>query len=213
MNHNAAVKLITDAFRHPFDETRFKRLTRELLNRVDDSRPFEYHGAYIPGYYQGHIRQYKRPFIYYDPDGNRLDVLIVRLKKRSGLDRALTMQRNFLAWYLNQEHREPVDAALVAFYHDESADWRFSLVQLEYVFGEEGVEKKLTPARRYSYLVGPHEPSHTAIKQLLPLLIKEDGDPLIAELAAAFRVEPVTDRFFEDYTNLFHSRFLTSPRP
>ncbi|MBK9093982.1 MAG: hypothetical protein IPM84_14665 [Anaerolineae bacterium] len=97
-----------------------------LLNQVDRSRAFaSRHGAYIPHAFPGHIRQYKRPFVYYDPNGERLDVLVVRLHRESSLERARTMQRNFIAHYLRQDHNEPVEAVLAAFYHDDVAGWRF----------------------------------------------------------------------------------------
>ncbi len=204
MNRDAALQLITRTFDNPFDEAGFGRLTGNILNEVDRSKALmSRHGAYIPNAFKGHIRQYKRPFVYTDPNGERLDVLVVRLHKTSSLERARTMQRNFISWYLKQEHAEPVEAALVAFYHDDAPDWRFSLVRLEYVFGETGVEEKLTPARRYSYLVGPTEPTHTAEQQLLPFLLHDAANPTIDQLATAFQVETVSKQFFEAYKELF----------
>ena len=204
MNRDAAIQLISQTFDNPFDEKQFGRLTSNILNEVDRSKAFaSRHGQYIPEAFKGHIRQYKRPFVYTDPNGERLDVLIVRLHKTSGLERARTMQRNFISWYLKQGHSEAVEAALVAFYHDDAPDWRFSLVRLEYVFGEAGVEEKLTPARRYSYLVGPTEPTHTAEQQLLPFLLNDAVNPTIDDLTGAFQIETVSKQFFEAYKELF----------
>ena len=203
MNRDAAVRLITQTFDNPFDETQFENLVVNLLNKVDRSKAFTRHGPYIPQAFHGHVRQYKRPFIYYEPNGERLDVLTVRLHKETSLERARTMQRNFIAWYLKQDHAEPVEAALVAFYHDDAPDWRFSFVRLEYGFGEEGIEEKLTPARRYSFLVGPTEPTHTAEQQLLPFLLDDARNPTIDDLAQAFQIEAVSKQFFEAYKELF----------
>ena len=204
MNRDAAIQLISQTFDNPFDEKQFGRLASNILNEVDRSKAFvSRHGNYIPQPFRDHIRQYKRPFVYTDPNGERLDVLIVRLHKTSGLERARTMQRNFISWYLKQGHSEAVEAALVAFYHDDAPDWRFSLVRLEYVFGEAGVEEKLTPARRYSYLVGPTEPTHTAEQQLLPFLLNDAVNPTIDDLAGAFQIETVSKQFFEAYKELF----------
>ncbi|MFZ1597753.1 MAG: hypothetical protein WAW26_18050, partial [Anaerolineae bacterium] len=101
MNHDAAVQAINQTFDSAFDESRFEGLVANLLNQVDRSRAFaSRHGAYIPQAFQGHVRQYKRPFVYYDPNGERLDVLVVRLYRESSLERARTMQRNFIAHYL-----------------------------------------------------------------------------------------------------------------
>ncbi|MGB4979490.1 MAG: class I SAM-dependent DNA methyltransferase, partial [Anaerolineae bacterium] len=204
MNHDAAVQAINQTFDSAFDESRFEGLVANLLNQVDRSRAFaSRHGAYIPQAFQGHVRQYKRPFVYYDPNGERLDVLVVRLYRESSLERARTMQRNFIAHYLRQDHNEPVEAVLAAFYHDDVADWRFSLVRLEYAFGDEGLEERLTPARRYSFLVGATEPTHTAVQQLLPFLLNDAVNPTLAQLAQAFKVEAVSKQFFEGYKELF----------
>ncbi len=204
MQYDTALNLITTTFNQPLDETLFVNFASNLLNDISTEHAFvSQHGASIPQPFQGHIRQYRRPFVYYDPNGERLDVLVVRLSKASSLELARTMQRNFAAWYLKQVHSESVEAALIAFYHDDVPDWRFSFVHLEYEFGDEGVKEKLTPARRYSFLVGPHEPTHTAEQQLLPFLQRDDRNPTIAEIGAAFQVQVVSKQFFESYKELF----------
>lgn len=205
MNHDAAVNLINQTFDTTFDEGQFERLAANILNQVNRDRGFGLRsGNIIPQAFRNHISTYRRPFVYYDPEGERMDVLIVRLHRESSLERARTMQRNFIAHYLKQDHNEPVEAVLAAFYHEEVADWRFSLVRLEYAFGDEGgVEEKLTPARRYSFLVGPTEPTHTAVQQLLPFLLNDAANPTLAQLARAFQVEVVSKQFFEAYKELF----------
>ncbi len=205
MNHDAAVNLINQTFDTTFDEGQFERLAANMLNQVNRDRGFGLRsGNIIPQAFRNHISTYRRPFVYYDPEGERMDVLIVRLHRESSLERARTMQRNFIAHYLKQDHNEPVEAVLAAFYHEEVADWRFSLVRLEYAFGDEGgVEEKLTPARRYSFLVGPTEPTHTAVQQLLPFLLNDAANPTLAQLARAFQVEVVSKQFFEAYKELF----------
>ena len=71
------------------------------------------------------------------------------------------MQRNFIAKYLGNAEK---DAALVAFYEEGSPDWRFSFVKMEYRLkdkaGKVKVEKELTPAKRYSFLVAKNELNH-----------------------------------------------------
>ncbi|MEI2607198.1 MAG: Eco57I restriction-modification methylase domain-containing protein [Candidatus Promineifilaceae bacterium] len=204
MNPAAASTLITQTFDSRFDEQTFENFVSNLFNQVDRSKAFGYRvGNIIPQAFRGHISSYRRPFIYKDPNGDRLDVLIVRLDKSHSLDRARTMQRNFAAWYLKQDHAETVEAALIAFYHEAVADWRFSLVRLEYAFGEEGIDEKLTPARRYSFLVGPTEPTHTAESQLRPFLLEDGINPTIDALAQAFQIEVISRRFFEEYKELF----------
>lgn len=74
-------------------------------------------------------------------------------------------------------------------------------MRLEYLFGEGGAAEKLTPARRYSFLVGPTEPTHTAERQLRPFLVQDKANPTIDDLAQAFQIEVVSRRFFEEYTD------------
>lgn len=181
MNPTAATSLIAQTFDSRFDESVFENFVGNLLNKRDRSKAFGPRaGNIIPQAFRGHISTYRWLFVYTDPTGERLDVLIVRLDKSHGLDRARTMQRNFAAWYLKQDHEVTVEAALIAFYHEDMPDWRFSLVRLEYTFVDEGVAAKLTPARRYSFLVGPTEPTHTAESQLRPFLIEDSVNPTIA---------------------------------
>jgi REP element-mobilizing transposase RayT len=69
--------------------------------------------------------------------------------------------------------------------------------------GKVRVKTDLTPARRYSFLVGRNEPNHTAQQQLLPLLKDDSNNPTLSELENAFSVEAVTKEFFLKYRDLF----------
>ncbi|MFZ2361015.1 MAG: TaqI-like C-terminal specificity domain-containing protein [Anaerolineae bacterium] len=207
MNQTEATHLIRDVFEQPFDEARFTRFVRELLNEIDESKGFRMTGQYIPASFREHVRQYRRIATYTDPDGEAVDILVVQLKQATALERARTMQRNFVAYYLKT--RGEKDAALVAYHGDDRADWRFSLVRMDYrlrVDGDSGkvkVEEDLTPARRYSFLVGQHEPNHTAQQQLFPLLADDRRNPTLADLESAFDIETVTREFFGRYKELF----------
>jgi hypothetical protein len=99
------------------------------------------------------------------PDDEKLDVLIVHLTTESKLQRTRTAIRNFVADHLKT--RDGKDAALVAFVSPTEKQWRFSYVKMEYTAvekedGKVGVQTKLTPARRSSYIVGENESCHTA---------------------------------------------------
>ena len=209
MNQTEATHLIRDVFEQPFDEARFTYFVRELLNDIDESKAFDrpMTGQFIHLSFRDHVRQYRRIATYTDPDGEAIDILIVHLKNDSALERARTMQRNFVAHYL--KNRGEKDAALVAYYGDDRADWRFSLVRMDYrlrVDGDSGkvkVAEDLTPARRYSFLVGQHEPNHTAQQQLFPILADDRRNPTLADLESAFNIESVTREFFSRYKDLF----------
>ena len=64
-------------------------------------------------------------------------------------------------------------------------DWRFSFVRMDYrtiqtESGKVKVKEDLTPARRYSFLVGKNEPNHTAQQQLVPILEDDRNNPTLA---------------------------------
>ena len=120
------------------------------------------------------------------------------------------MQRNFIAGYLQGHYGtdSDKDAALVAFVSPDGKDWRFSLVKLEVRLeatpkgGMKPVDE-FTPARRWSFLVGIHEKSHTAQSRLVPIISDDEHNPTLEELEEAFNIEKVTKEFFEKYRDLF----------
>ena len=119
------------------------------------------------------------------------------------------MQRNFVAWYLNGSRGGDMkDAALAAFVSPDQDDWRFSLIKMDYAYyedkkGKTKVKEIFTPARRWSFLVGSHENSHTAQSRLAPILADDEHNPVLTQLEEAFNIETVTKEFFEKYRDLF----------
>ncbi len=208
MDSTAAVKLIRETFENPFEKERFRNFTKNLLSHVELTEAHPYSGNLIPDAYESFISTLERIGKYSDSEDHKIDILTVKLKKGTSLDRARTMQRNFVAWYLNGSRGgELKDAALVAFVSPDEEDWRFSLVKMDYrleesLGGKIKVKTELTPARRWSFLVGKHESSHTAQKQLLRIL-ESDKLPQLSELENAFNIEVVTREFFEKYRGLF----------
>lgn len=206
MEESIAKKLLKETLENPFDEAQFRQFVRNLVNDLDESKAFQAQGNYIKDAYKRQVRQYKRIGQYVDPDGNVIDVLVVRLQQPTSLDRARTMQRNFIAQYL--QDRDQKEAALVAYTTDGSEDWRFSLVRLDYRLEQQAdgsykPKKEITAARRSSFLVGKNEPNHTAQRQLVRLLENDRQNPTLDELEAAFNIESVTKEFFEQYDKLF----------
>jgi hypothetical protein len=208
MNKHAAINLVETTFEHPFDKDRFSNFARNLFHSFE-SASFIYRGNYIPDAYKKQIKTLERIGKYEDPEGNKIDILAVCISQESTLERARTLQRNFISWYLNGSRGDIAkDAALVAFYVEGSTDWRLSLVKMEYRLDktEAGRLKtftELTPAKRFSFLVGKNENTHTAQRQLLPILQREDVPPTLTDLEKAFSVEVVTKEFFEKYKQLF----------
>ena len=204
MDKATAQRLVRETLRDSFDKGRFVYLLKNILNRFDESKAFHARGHVKEKFRTTTpiIKTYERIGTYSDPDGKKTDVLIVYLQKESSIDRARTALRNFVADYLKQ--RDMKDAALVAFVAPDGEDWRFSFIKMEYKFNEKGkVKEKFTPARRYSFLVGKNETSHTAQSRLLPILLNDEVNPTLEGLEEIFSIERVTKEFFEKYRDLF----------
>lgn len=208
MDKQQAQNIIRETFEKPFDKDRYAVFIKNLLNYIDES-PFIYQGNYIPDAYKQYVRSLERIGKFEDGE-NRLDLLVITLKKETSLERARTMQRNFIAWYLNGSRGgEMKDAALVAYVAPDKSDWRFSLVKMGYTFEKKGksgkmkVKEEFTPARRWSFLVGVNEKSHTAQSRLVNILANDDQAPTLVELEQAFDIETVTKEFFLKYRELF----------
>ena len=207
MDKRSAISLIQDTLENPFDKRKFAYLVSNMLDHIE-AAPFIYRGNFIPDAYKPYISTLERIGKYKDREGNKIDLLIVRLKKETSLERARTMQRNFIAWYLNGSRGDVLkDAALAAFVSPDIEDWRFSLVKMDYRLDTSGekvkVKKELTPARRWSFLVGTNEKSHTAQSQLVSILANDKHDPTLKEIEQAFDIETVTKEFFLKYRELF----------
>ena len=206
MNAQQARALITETFPQPFDEARFRSFAINLLNHIDESKAQAWNTTYIKDAFKGHVRGYKRLGTYTSPEKEKLDVLIVHLTTEAKLERARTAIRNFVADHLKT--RDNKDAALVAFVSPTEKQWRLSFVKMEYAAiekegGKVGVQTKLTPARRSSYIVGEGESCHTAQSRFLDLLQDTENHPTLAQIEDAFSVEAVTREFFEQYKALF----------
>ncbi len=206
MQRQQAKDDIQALFKEPFKRDLFARFISNLLNDVE-LRDNHYRGNLIWEAYRDHVSQYWRIGKYTDPDGEELDILIIETKSVAKLERARTSLRNFVVRHLKQFEK---DVALAAFYskEDNGTDWRFSFIKVEQETeltdkGKVQLKSVLSPARRYSYLVGKHEDSYTAQKQLLPLLERDYADPRLEEIEEAFSVEKVTDEFFEQYNKLY----------
>ncbi|MBU1298305.1 MAG: class I SAM-dependent DNA methyltransferase, partial [Bacteroidetes bacterium] len=210
MDKTQAQQLVKETFENPFDKERFINFTINLLKlkreQIEHKHP--YSGNIIPDSYEQYISTLERIGKYSDGD-NKIDILIVKLKKETSIERARTMQRNFIARYLNGSRGgELKDAALVAYVSPNGEDWRFSLVKMDYRFeqsknGKVKVKEEFTPAKRWSFLVGIYEASHTAQSKLAPIIESDKHNPTLAELEEAFNIEKATKEFFEKYQNLF----------
>ena len=207
MDRNSAKTLITNTLRNKFDKTKYRNFIVNFLDGIDENKVFTCGNAYVPEAFRDYITSYGRFGKYTDKNNETIEVLWVSLKKDTSLDRARTVQRNFVAWYLNGGRGGQLRKnALVAFYNEDRNDWRFSFVKLDTALiqddkGKIKIVNNFTPAKRFSFLVGEFEPNHTAQSRLVSLLEKDY--PTLDEIEEAFNVEKVSKEFFENYKELF----------
>jgi len=208
MDKEQARAIVKNTFENPFDKGKFTAFTKNLLNHVEEAT-FSHRGYVIPDAFEQNISSFERIGKYTDGE-NRIDIIVVRLKKETSIERARSLQRNFVAGYLNGKYGSSSvkEAALVAFVSPNNEDWRFSLVKMDYRFeeGKDGkvkVKEEFTPARRWSFLVGANENSHTAKSRLVPIIADVDHNPTLEELEEAFNIEKATKEFFGKYRDLF----------
>jgi hypothetical protein len=202
MNKLEAKNLIVNTFEKPFNEAQFIYFIKNLLNNLDESKYKDYRGNLIPDSFSDAVSIYKRIGQYKDSCNNVIDILTVKLKKETSLERARSLQRNFIARYLKQRTH---DAALVAYYTDGNNDWRFSLVKMDINLNDKKIETDFSPARRYSFLVGTNEGSHTAQNQFVKLITEKEsaiGRTTLDKIEEAFNIETVTKEFFLEYPSL-----------
>lgn len=185
---------------NPYNHNSFVDFVREFLNDMDIVAPTQYKKVYnnfsyyVDGYF--HIGNY------HGDNGEKIAIFSVALKKGDSVERSRTMQRNFIKPLIEAGN---CAGALVAFYTPEEPDkWRLSFIRLDYEFSKGKVTEKLTPAKRYSYLVGKGEPCNTAKQRLFPIFQDDTNNPGIDELEEAFSVEKVTNEFFQLYCEKYH---------
>jgi len=206
MEKYEAKNLIINTFEKPFEKEQFINFILNLLNLKSDEiihkRPST--GIYTTKVFMDYIKSFYRIAKYEDENGKKIDILIVKLKKETSLERARSMQRNFIAWYLKGSRGGIMkDAALVAFVSPDNDDWRFSFVKIDYIIENGKINEEKSPAKRYSFLVGLNENSHTAKSRFIDFLMDDKKDPNISDIEDAFSVEKVTKEFYRQYRDLF----------
>lgn len=193
-------QILEDTFTQPFNIERFVKFTTEFFNGPQILSPYK-RNEKVWKEYRYYIDSYRHVAKYIDGKDKNILILAVQLRKGRSVERARSMQRNFISRLISDSK---YDAAIVAFYCEDEPTWRLSFVRLDYEFTAKGVKLDLTPAKRYSYLVGEGEPSHTAQEQLLPIFERESYNPTLDEIEHAFSVETVTKDFFEKYREKYY---------
>lgn len=197
---NRKLEIFESVLTSPFNNDSFVGFVREFLNNVELIATTKYNkeysnfSFYVDGYY--HIGNY------ISDENDKIAIFSVCLNRGDTVERARSMQRNFVKSLIE---KGGCAGALVAFFtKDEPDKWRLSFIRMDYEFSMGKVKEKLTPAKRYSYLVGKGEPCHTAKQRLYPLFMDDNTNPGIDELEEAFSVEKVTNEFF----NLYKEKYI-----
>ena len=208
MNTEQARALVNETFPQAFDKGRFLNFAINLLNHFDESKAQRGTASTSKTPSRTTSRSFERLGTYTSPDKEKLDVLIVHLTTESET-RTRPHRHPQFRRRPSQDAATDKDAALVAFVSPTERQWRFSYVKMEYAAVENrrparsASKTRLTPARRFSYIVGEGESCHTAQSRFLDLLQDTENNPTLAQIEDAFSVEAVTKEFFKQYAELF----------
>ena len=189
-------RIFEDVLQSAYSLENFTRFAREFFTdlRISSTRPQK------PSQnFSEHIKEF-----YALGRQNDIAVLAVNLQRNKSVERARSVQRNFVKALIEDDIA--VDGAIVAFYSDSAPEkWRLSFVRLDHEFvAGKGGKVTITPAKRYSYLVGENEPCTTAYQQLFPIFENDSSDVTLDDLEEAFSVERVTKEFFDKYAEKFY---------
>ncbi len=178
-----------------FDEAKFIEFVSDLLNLSPEDINFSVSEIKPEQKQFRNTIEYYKYIANYSSNSDKIGTFIVKLTL-DGSQNARTAQRTFISSLLNKYN---LDASIVAFYQDNEPSWRLSFVKKELNFTDKGIKVDLTPAKRFSYLVGENESVHTAQEYLLSLLNIENRKITLSDIEKVFDVEKVTKKFFEEY--------------
>lgn len=188
-------QIFQDTLHDEYKHESFILFIREMLNNVNLVAPNKQLKTYST--FSAAVDYYYHIGNYVGEDQQKVALFSVCLKSDPNLENARSMQRNFVKSLIRDMGYK---GALVAFFTSgDTKKWRFSLVRIDYEFSNGKLSEKLTPAKRYSYLVGKDEPCHTAMERLLPIFEDDSANPSLDRLEEAFSVEAVTNDFFRQY--------------
>ena len=203
---SAVVKKIETILRSPYDIKNYVDLVREIFPNVRIVAPEKLNKEFSN--FSSHIEGSAHVGTFQTPDKKKIIVMAVQLKKAGYVENSRSTHRSFAKKLIENGN---ADAAFIAFYTKDDPKWRLSLVRLDYEMkienGRLKTAENLTPAKRYSYLVGKDEPCHTAISQFERFITDSAANPehpTLDDLENAFSVEKVTDEFFNLYCEKFH---------
>ena len=151
----------------PFEKDSFYEFIKDLLNLekvnivngIDKPATSEQYKKYIES--SSLYAQYE------DNKRRRIGVIVIKLRDNKTPANARTFQRNYIAHLLEKYN---LDASITAIYSNTDNTWRLSFVKREIAIEVGKLKTKVSPAKRYSYLLGKDEPNHTAKEQLVDFI-------------------------------------------
>ena len=198
-----AIKRVEEILVSSFNMANYVDLVREIFSNIKIIAPNNMKKEYSN--FSSHVEASAHVGSYVSPEGERIAVFAVELKQQTYVENSRSTQRSFAKKLIENGG---CDAALIAFYTVSDDKWRLSFVELDYEMkiedGKLKSEEKITPAKRYSYLVGKGEPCHTAISRFGKFICDDNSMPTLAEIEEAFSVEAVTKEFFDLYCEKFY---------
>lgn len=200
---NQTIEKIEKILTSEYNSDNYTDFVREIFPTIRIISPDKLHKEYSN--FSSHIEGSAHIGNYEDPNGKKLIIHAVQLKNESYVENSRSTQRNYGKKLIEAGN---ADAAIIAFYTPYEPKWRISFVRLDYEMkiekGKLKAVEDLTPARRYSYLVGKDEPCHTAISRFKRFIDDTNALPTLADLEDAFSVEKVTQEFFNLYCEKYH---------
>ncbi|MBS6195822.1 MAG: class I SAM-dependent DNA methyltransferase, partial [Clostridiales bacterium] len=202
----AIVQKIENILKAPYNTKNFVDMVREIFPDVKLVAPDKFRKEYSN--FSSHIEGSIHVGIYRTPDKKNIIIMAVELNKSRYVENSRSTQRSYAKKLIENGN---ADAAFVAFYTSGNPKWRLSFVRLDYEMkienGKLKTAENMTPAKRYSYLVGEGEPCHTAISRFERFIMDNMANPehpTLDGLEEAFSVEKVTDEFFQLYCEKFY---------
>ena len=192
--------LVVNLFNNKFKLEGFINFTQEIFKgKVKYGKNIEF-SPKVKGEFNSVVKSFLNLGRYTDSNRKSMILAVVELNREDSIARSRTIQRNFVKDYFL---KGGADSALVVFYNKDSEDWRLSFIKLDYSYKNSKLQEDITPAKRFSFLLGKNEKHHTAVERFMPLILQDKEAPTINELEEVFNIEVVTKEFFEKYCDLY----------
>jgi hypothetical protein len=123
----------------------------------------------------------------------KLDLVVFAIENVSGVQARVEITKN--TYTILKSHG--MSHALVAFYSNDSTEWRLSLITTTVRRTAKGVKEEVSSPRRFSYVLGPNAKIVTPSKQLAGTVLS------IKELLNKFSLEVVNQDFYTDVSRMY----------